>query len=162
MSRGTGEKMSEDMTIIYVTRPYGHNASLIHTDEYLQRIGTPMHCGKTKHIKAGDEYVAVCNTFCIDGYVDRVRLKMMLNKEIPADRYYIEIWSDVAERDTTEHECCGYNGHRWAPVSYECFTTSLYPDVTPEYLTEDYAVAFLNDSAEGDVLDTCSFTCRKW
>lgn len=155
--------MSEgDSTVIYVTRAIGHTASVNNIESYLKRIGTLLHYGRPKDIMVGDEAVAVCNTFCIDGYVERVRLQIMLNRAGLSDRYYIEIWSDVAEQDTTEHVCFGYDGHNWVPSGYECFTTSKNPEVTPEYLTEDYAVAFLNDSAEGDVLDTCSFTCRKW
>lgn len=154
--------MNEDSTVIYVTRPYGKVAPTERIDRYLKRIGTVMYRGIRKDIVVGGESFAICDTFCIDGYVERVRLQIMLNKARLSERYYIEIWSDFADVDTTEHVCFGYDGHNWSPSGYECFTTSEHPDVTPEYLTEDYAVAFLNDSAEGDVLDTCSFTCRKW
>lgn len=152
----------EDSTVIYVTRPLWGTQPVDCIDEYLKRIGTPMHYGSTKFIERDGNGLAVCNTFCVDGYVERVRLQTMLNKVGISDRYYIEVWSDIADQDLTEHECCGYNGQSWAPSGYEWFITSHHPDVTPEYLTEDYAVAFLSDSAKGDVLDTCSFTCRKW
>ena len=152
----------EDMMIIYVTRPYGGGAPAVHIYGYLSKIGTPMYYAKPKTIRENGDPVAVCNTFCVDGFVDRVRLIMMLDKAMLSDRYYIEMWFDIAEQDTTEHVCLGYNGQYWAPSGYESFITSEFPDVTPEYLTEDYAVAFLSGSAEGYVLDTCSFTCRKW
>ena len=154
--------MSEDMTIIYLTRPYGQATSADIIDRYLRKIGTPMYRSSPMDIEAGGESVAVCNTFCIDGYVERVRLHMSLDRAALSDRFYVELWSEIADQDLTEHLCFGYNGQNWTPSGYEWFITSHHPDVTPEYLTEDYAVAFLNDSAEGDVLDTCSFTCREW
>ena len=155
-------KMSEDMTIIYVTRPIGHTAAVNAIENYLKRIGTLMYCGRPKSIFVNGAAVAVCNTFCIDGYVDRIRLHMMLDKAGLSEHYYIEIWSDIADQDLSEHVCLGYNGQSWMLPGYECFKTSKHPEITPEYLTEDYAVAFLDDSAKDLVLDTCSFTCRKW
>lgn len=152
----------EDSTVIYVTRPYGKVASSERISRYLKKIGTPMHRGIRKDIEVSGESFAICDTFCIDSYVDRMRLQMMLNKAELSDHFYIEVWSDIAEQDLTEHACFGYSERNWTTLGYEWFTTSKHPDVTPEYLTEDYAVAFLSDSAEGDVLDTCSFTCRKW
>ena len=154
----------DDMTIIYVTRPVGHTAAVNAIEDYLKRIGALLHYGKPKDVNVGGMELAVCNTFCIDGYVDRIRLQVMLDKAGLSEHYYIEIWSDIAEQDMTEHLCLGYDKRGCVPSAYgyEWFITSHHPDVTPEYLTEDYAVAFLNDLAEGDVLDTCSFTCRKW
>lgn len=150
------------MTIIYVTRPVGHTAAVNAIEDYLKRIGTLLHYGKPKDVNVGGMELAVCNTFCIDGYVDRIRLQIMLNKAGLSEHYYIEIWSDIAEQDVTEHVCFGYDGHNWSPSGYECFTTSKHPEITPEYLSEDYATGFLFDSAEGEVMDECTFTRIKW
>ena len=156
-------KMSEeDSTVIYVTRPLWGTQPVDCIDEYLKKIGTPMHYGSTKFIERDGNGLAVCNTFCVDGYVERTRLLRMFDNAGLSDRCYIEIWSEIADQNLTEHVFWECDGKHWVYSGYECFTTSEHPDVTPEYLTEDYAVAFICGQTTGLVLDTCSFTCRKW
>lgn len=152
--------------VIYVTREYGSpEDAAIAICEYLKRFGIDFY-RQSRDVVAdggtGDVIVAVCDCISVDGLIERYRMSRMLNEHNIRQRFYVEIWEDLCKLDRAEHVCYGSSYGRCFPENLEYYHISEHPEITPEYLSEDYAVAFLNDLNEGKVYDTCSLYRRKW
>lgn len=151
-------------TTIFLTRPFTMGLEAVETvDECLRKRFDDVYLD-VQNVMCDGDVVAVCNTFSIDGCVDWTEvMKAAVNADCDC-RLFIEIWFDDEETDMTEHTCVGIANNMFVAHRnfWESYMTSDYPEITPEYLSEDYAVAFLNDLCECDAKDACSYERVKW